>query len=195
MVVQGGGDRTEAICEAAAEAKAQLASCNLPVTQTVTVEITRVLPENCNGAYHCDEQLIQLLPLEAYATYLTRYLDGPFGHLDPEVFFDSILRHEFAHAALGGMPCPYERCPVTQEFVAYTMQIRFLADSERAPFEQLVAQIERPVSRDSVNGLVLMMSPETFAMNSLAYLSQIDDPCGLMDEITKGAVLFDRPFH
>jgi hypothetical protein len=33
----------------------------------VTVEITRRIPDNCHGLYHCDDNLIQLRPLEDYA--------------------------------------------------------------------------------------------------------------------------------
>lgn len=195
MVVQGGGEQAQAICETAALAKRQLASCNLPVTRTVTVEVTRTLPGNCYGLYYCDNDLIQLLPVDVYATYLLGHPESPFGHLAPEVFFDSILRHELAHAALRDMPCPYEGCPATQEFVAFNMQIRFLSDIDRAPFERFTNEIERPISREGVNALVLMMSPETFVRNAYAYLSQQNDPCGLMGEIVGGDVLLDLPFR
>ncbi|MBF9058476.1 hypothetical protein HKCCSP123_04710 [Rhodobacterales bacterium HKCCSP123] len=195
VLVQGGGERAEDICEAAAEARAQLASCNLPVTQAVTVEVTLGLSGGCYGLYHCDDDLIQLLPLSAYSGFLSGHPDSPFGHLDPEAFFNSVLRHELAHAALDVMPCPYDGCPATQEFVAYAMQIRFLSEAERAPFDRFATETGGPVTSDSLNVLVLMMSPETFLRNAHAYLSQQEDPCGLISEIVEGDVLFDIPFR
>lgn len=195
VIVQGGGERSEAICEAAVEAKGQLASCNLPVTQTVTVEITPVLPGNCHALYDCDNNLIQLLPLDAYTDFLSEQPESPWGHLESEVFFNSILRHELVHAALDDMPCPYEVCPVTQEFAAYNMQIRFLPEAERAPFERFSVETERPISRDSLNALVLAMSPETFVRNAHVYLARQDNPCELMADIASGEVLFDMPLQ
>lgn len=195
VIVQGSVERAEAICVAAEDAKGQLASCNLPVTQTVTVEITRALPGNCFGLYSCEENLIQLQPLDAYADLLSEEPGIPFGHLEPEAFFNSILRHELAHAALDGMPCRFEACPATQEFVAYNMQIRFLSDSERAPFDIFVASTVEPVIRERINALVLAMSPEIFLRNAYAYLASEDDPCDLMAEIVRGEVLFDMPFQ
>jgi hypothetical protein len=193
--VYGAGHRADAVCQAALEATEQLASCNLYVPTPVAIEVTRSMPGNCYGLYHCDEDLIQLLPLEVYETHLSGAPDSPFGHLEPEVFFNSILRHELAHAALGTLPCPYEGCPATQEFVAYTMQIRFLSDADRAPLDQRAAKVERPITRDGISAAVLMLSPEAFIANAHAYLSQQEDACDMIGAIARGDVIFDLPFR
>lgn len=192
--MQGAGNRSEAICSAATVATMQLASCNLTVPAPITVEISRTVPGDCYGLYHCDDQLIQLFPVEAYATHLSGAPQSPFGHLEPEVFFNSVLRHELVHAALDGTHCPFESCRATQEFVAYTMQIMFLSDIDRAPFDLRRAEAERPATRDSVNTIILMMSPETFIDNAYAYLMQQGDPCALIGAIARGEVVFDHPF-
>jgi hypothetical protein len=127
------------------------------------------MPGNCYGLYHCDEDLIQLFPEEVYETYLAGASESPFGHLEPGVFFNSILHHELAHAALNTMPCPYEGCPAAQEFVAYTMQIWFLSDADRAPFDLRVAEAERPMTRDGINALVLIILSDAFIENANGY--------------------------
>jgi hypothetical protein len=195
VTIQGALDRAPAICDAAARATQELASCNLEVPPGVTIEVTRSIPGECYGLYHCSEDLIQLLPLDAYETYLTGNPDSPFGHISPQVFFDSVLRHELAHAALHEMPCPYVACPATQEFVAYSMQIRFLPEADRAPFDARAATSERPTTSDNVNVMALMMAPEHFIEHAYRYLSEQDDPCGLIGSVARGDVNFDMPFR
>jgi hypothetical protein len=160
----------------------------------VTIEVTRSIPSNCYGLYHCDEDLIQLLPLESYETYLSSNPDTPFGHLSPQTFFDSVLRHELAHAALEAMPCPFESCLATQEFVAYTMQVHFLPEVDREVFDARADRAGHPIQRESLNAMILMMAPDVFIENAYQYLSQQDDPCELVGEIVRGEVLLDLPF-
>lgn len=38
-------------------------------------------------------------------------------------FFESVILHELAHAALDDMPCSFPSCIVGQEYIAYAMQI------------------------------------------------------------------------
>ena len=193
VIVLGADESAEEICEAASEAKEHLASCNLSVPDPVTVEITNSMPGNCLGLYHCDDNLVQLLPIEAYATHLASSPDSLFGHLEPEVFFESVLRHELVHASLETMPCPYEACPATKEFAAYTMQVWFLPVADRAPFDLRASEVERPAFRDGVSAMALMMVPELFIANAYAYLTQQDDPCRLMSKVSDGEIIFDLP--
>lgn len=193
VIVLGADERAAGVCEAASESIKQLASCNLTVPSPITVEITQSMPGHCLGLYHCDEDLIQLLPIEDYANYLANSPGGLFSHLTPQTFFDSVLRHELAHASLDSMPCPFEACPATKEFVAYNMQIWFLAPAERAPFDQRASELERSAFRDGVSAMALMLVPDLFVINAYAYLRQQNDPCHLMSDIANGEVIFDLP--
>lgn len=193
FTVRDAAERTGALCEAAATAAEQLASCSLTIAEPVTIEISGAFSDRCLGLYHCDDRLVQLRPLEDFAAFLSANPDSPFGHLDPEVFFRSVLRHELAHAALAATPCPYEGCPVTREFVAYTMQIRFLSDVDRAPFDRMVAQAGRPMTQDDLSVTGLMLAQEAFIGKAYVYLSQQEDPCGFVEGIARGDVVLDRP--
>lgn len=195
ITVQDFGARAKSICEAAIEVTGQLANCNLTVDRPVTIKMAEDMADNCYGLYDCDEGLIQLRPLEDFADYLSSHPNSPFSHLDPVVLFTSVLRHELAHAALFGTPCPYDNCPVSREFVAYTMQIRFLSEADRAPFDKHINDAQRPITKDDVSALALMMAPEAFIKNAYVYLSQQDDPCALIDAIAKGDVVLDLPFR
>ncbi len=198
VTIQGAPERATAICEATAIATDQLASCNLYVPDQITIEVTQSLPGNCYGLYHCEEDLIQLLPVSAYETYLDANPASPFGHLSPQVFFDSILRHELAHAAMNRTPCPFDGCPASQEFVAYTMQIYFLPDADRTRFETRLGEAgapDRPITRDSLNAMILMMAPEIFIENAYRYFARLEEPCALIGEIARGDVLLDLPFQ
>lgn len=195
ITVWNAEDRTRTICEAASKAIEQLSSCNLIVSQKITIEIIDTLPRNCHGLYLCDDKVIQLLPLENYMEYLSKNPESPFSHLEPEVFFDSVLRHELAHAALDGTPCPFDVCPVTREFVAYSMQTWFLSDTDRAPFDQAYLNSDKPMTRDDISALALMMVPNTFIKNAYVYLSQRNDPCEFIAEIVRGEVVLDLAYR
>jgi hypothetical protein len=52
---------------------------------------------------------------------------------------------------------------------------------------------ERPVPRERLNTMILMMAPDVFIEHAYTYLSQQDDPCILIGKIARGEVILDTP--
>lgn len=178
------------ICAAAVRATAELSSCNLDVPTPLVIEVSQTLSENCLGLYHCGEQRVEILPRASYAELLAGEYSSVFAPVSPAEFFDSIIRHEFAHAALDGMPCPFENCLVGQEYVAYTMQVRFLPEADRAAFLAMNPH-DGPVPRDLLNAMTLLMRPNLFARRAWQHLTERPDPCAFIDRIARGEVVLD----
>lgn len=178
------------ICDIAGRASRDLASCHLTVPEPVTIAVIPELSDHCLGLYHCGQNLIEILAPEAYAAMQEDGETRAFAGLSPEALFDSVIRHELAHAALDTMPCPFEACPVGQEYVGYTMQIMFLPDEDRAIFEAMNAQ-DRPVTPDMFNPIMLMMAPDNFAGRAWHDLRTRPDPCGYIRQIAEGETLLD----
>jgi hypothetical protein len=160
------------------------------VPTPVTIAVVPGLEEHCLGLYHCGEARIEILAPGAYPERRMTGDGAAFGPVSPEAFFESLLRHELAHASLEDMPCPFPSCIVGQEYIAYTMQVRFLPEADRIAFEAEAA-VEGHVSPDILNPMILMMAPDIFAQRAWAHLSQRDDPCAFIGQIARGEVLLD----
>lgn len=191
--VDAGAD-AGAICAAAERATAQLATCNLEVPTPLVIHVVDTLEPNCLGLYHCGAQRMDIRPRAYYTALLESDYDGAFAAVSPDAFFESIIRHELAHAAIDEMPCPLERCMVGQEYIAYSMQVRFLPEPDLAAFEAVEAP-DGPVSREILNPLILLMAPNVFARRAWQHLTERPDPCGFIGQIARGEVLLDRPTH
>jgi hypothetical protein len=178
------------ICDLASRVTEQLATCNLAVPAPVTIAVVPELESDCIGLYHCGEGRIEVLSPEAYLPLRAEGQALAFAPVSEEAFFESIIRHELAHAALDSMPCPFASCVASQEYVAYTMQVHFLPEADRIAFEEAITH-DGPVSRDMLSAIMVMMAPEVFAQRAWLHLSARENPCDFIGQIARGEVLFD----
>ncbi|MBF9060019.1 hypothetical protein HKCCSP123_12580 [Rhodobacterales bacterium HKCCSP123] len=192
VLTEGAGTDAALICELALRVRGQLASCNLTVPAPLTIEIVPDLAENCAGLYHCGESRIELLPPALYVARQDARGFLAFRPISTDAIFESLMRHEMAHAALDDTPCPFSSCVVTQEYVAYTMQILFLPEADRALF---TAGAPEPgtVSADMLHPMILVMAPDLFARRAWRHLMDQDDPCDVIGRIADGQVTLDSP--
>ncbi|OAN84473.1 hypothetical protein A8B78_06330 [Jannaschia sp. EhC01] len=186
----GADDVAGQICEIATRTAAQLATCNLDVEGPVLFELVDMLPDECLGIFHCGDQRIEIEHPDAYTTRLAHGRSGAFSPVSPEAFFESVIRHELAHVALQSLPCPFDHCIVGQEYIAYTMQVRFMPAADIAAFEA-VDPVDGPVSRDTLNPIILMMAPDLFARRAWQHLTERDEPCAFIGQIASAQVLLD----
>ena len=171
-----------------------MSTCNLDVPAPITITVVPELEEQCLGVYHCGEGRIEMLPPDAYADLRNRTGASAFAAVSADAFFESVLRHELAHAALDTMPCPFKSCITGQEYVAYTMQVRFLPEDDIRAFEAASSDSYR-VTRDALSPMILGMAPDLFAQRAWQHLSQRDDACAFIGQIARGQVLLDRERH
>ncbi len=176
------------VCDVVGAALPELASCNLPLTAPLSIEVIDDLPGDCVGMYHCGEERIEILSLDDTAA--VRSADSPLRDLDDAAFHDSVIVHELAHALHDQVPCPLESCIVSAEYVAYTMQVRSLTPDAIAAFEER-GGIEGRVSRDDLTLMMLFMAPHRFSATAWAHFTQRPDGCAYIGQIMSGAILLD----
>lgn len=190
VFTENAGDDAGTICAHAAQATEQLRRFDLIVPDAVTIAVVPELRENCLGVYHCGTGLIEILAPETYVQLRQRSETAVFASVSDDAFFESIIRHELAHAALDAMPCPFDACPVGQEYIAYTMQVWFLPEIDQAAFEDAKPH-DGPITRDMLSNIMLMMAPDLFAQRAWLHLQAREDPGAFIGQIARGEVLLD----
>ncbi len=184
--VQDGG----LICDAVRQAKALFDQCGLPpLSSPVHIKVVEELSQSCVAMYHCGENKIEVLSSPKMQE--RRDQKGAFAHLPPHDYLRSVVVHELSHAATDNMPCPFEACVATEEYIAYAMQVMSLSPEARTVFEDR-SELGKSISVDELSAIILFMDPHLFARKVWAHLSQRDDPCGYIGHLLDGSVLLDR---
>lgn len=180
---------TMLICEAVTEAQRVFEQCNVPaLADPLRIDLVEDIPKQCVALYHCGEDYIKVLSPALMQS--KRLAEGAFTFLPIEQYFQSVIVHEITHAAFDAVPCPISSCVVGAEYVAYAMQVKFLSPEDRQRFVDL-AGLDRKISRDELSALILYMAPHLFAQKAWTHLSQRENPCGYIGQITDGTVLLD----
>ncbi len=182
----------DATCSAADHAVSVLAQCDMSLPDPIEVSIADHLPEECLGLFHCGQARIEILSPEKML--IARKNEGAFAAVPPDILFQSVLLHELVHAAYDKVECPFGDCRVTAEYLAYALQILDLPrDIQLAMMGDV--SLEKKVSRDELNLMILLIAPDRFARKAAAHLSQRDDKCGYVHNIMSGNLILDREFH
>lgn len=179
----------KSLCKNVQHSLDTLTSCNVHLTHPVTVRLRRTLPTGCMGLYHCGDERIELLALEAMEA--ARDPGNSLAFVDNETYFQSILTHELAHAAFEDVPCPFDHCMATSEYLAHVMQVRSLPAADIARFEAEL-DMETHVGRDAVNSMIYAMAPDVFLRRAWIHLNQRPDACAYIDAIMQGHVIHDH---
>lgn len=190
VFTEGAGDDADLICTLAARATEQLQDFDLAVPEPVTIAVIPELQDQCLGVYHCGTGRIEILAPEAYLPLRESGDASAFDAVSNDAFFESVIRHEMAHAALDAMRCPFKACPVGQEYIAYTLQVWFLPEEERIAFEDAKPH-DAPITRDMLSEIMLMMAPEVFAHRAWFHLQAREDPHAFIGQIARGEILLD----
>ena len=188
FTVAGAGLYADRVCRVAGQAAETLAACHLPITREVRIEITREMEENCVGLYHCGKDRVEILHPEALEPLIAD--SALFSTLATFEYFDSIVFHERGHAAYDDVPCPFDSCTATSEYLAYALQIRALGEALRSRIG-LYAVPDEKVSRDRFSAVMVLWAPDRYAVNAWTHLMQRPDPCGYVRGIAAGDILFD----
>jgi len=177
-------------CEAVKYAEALFQRCNVPPFRTpIKFSIVEGIEPGCVAQLHCGEDWIEIL--EPPAMDKRRSPDGAFGFLPIDAYFQSVVVHELAHAVYDHLPCPLQTCIATNEYVAYAMQVMSLKSDDRLAFQNN-AGLDREILDDELNAVILSMAQGVFARRVWAHLSQREDMCGYIGQITSGTVFLDR---
>ena len=180
-------DRT---CRAATRAVRLLAQCGVKLQHPQRIEVKEAIPgsSDCLGVYHCGKNRIELLSPAAIEQM--RSGDGAFHALPSDIYFDSVVAHELAHAAYDAVPCPYPDCLLTSDYVAYAMQVHSLPPAARKLFETDLS-MENKISRYELSVVGLLMSPRSFARKAWVHFSQREDGCAYVGEMMRANFYLD----
>lgn len=180
----------ERVCRVVTRVAPKLAECGLPLTRVVTIDIVEGgLGDGCVGLYHCGDDLIEVLAPELLEAQ--REKSGLFGPIPADLFFDSVVVHELAHAAHDALPCPAGACLATSEYLAYNSQIMSLSAADQSAIMASI-DMERTVNHDELNASILFFKPDAFAARAWAHLNQRDDRCDYLRHVAEGDFTFDR---
>jgi hypothetical protein len=184
------GKDADLVCAAVADAVNGLALCELPALPArLHIEIVDGITDGCVGLYHCGEAWIEVLSPSAMTD--RRDPDGAFGFLDDDAYFKSVVVHEVTHAATADVPCPIRDCVVSDEYVAYAMQILSLRSDGARSFAEHPDDAA-PAPSGDLNGLFLRLAPDRFARAVWDHLARRDDPCAFIRGLTDRTILLDR---
>jgi hypothetical protein len=182
-------DHAALVCDAAKRARDLFRSCNVsPAMQTIRIDIVEDMKPECVAIYHCGDFSIQIL--SPPRMQVRRDADGAFIDLGTDEYFKSVVVHELTHAANDDLPCPFESCVATDEYIAYAMQIMSLDPHAQLSFEER-SGIDRRVSSDELSPFILFMPPDLFAQKAWAHLSQRSDACDYIGDLSDGHLRFD----
>ena len=178
------------VCTLATEAAEKLAACNVPLAETrrIRIELVTEMPEKCLGLYHCGENQIEIPVPDVMQSM--RLHDSSLSHVSNEAFFQSVLVHELAHAAFDEMPCPFESCITSSEYIAYNMQVMSLPADDISTFESGL-DMAKKIPRDSLNPVILFMKPDTFMSWAWIHLNQRPDACAYIGDVMAGRIRMD----
>lgn len=178
------------ICRSVETAETLFETCGVPALNgNLKFSVLETLKPGCLAQYHCGTDSIDVLNPSRIADI--RDAEGAFSFLPVTTYFESIIVHEVTHAALDSTPCPFSDCVVSNEYVAYVMQVLSLSPEDQKKFVEEM-NLDRKVSRDELNAPILYMAPKLFARKAWVHFSQRDDPCGFIRQVSEGIVLLDR---
>lgn len=180
----------ELVCNSISKAEKLFEQCSLPtLNRPIQIRLVNELSGECVGLYHCGQSLIEIL--EPTMMESVRDPDGAFSFLPIEEYFSSVIVHEMVHAISDEFECPFENCLVRDEYVAYAFQVMSLTQPRQFQFAKKTG-LNRQVSRDELSTIGLFISPHLFSQKVWVHLNQHNDPCGFIDQLSKGDVLLDR---
>ncbi|UWQ22008.1 DUF6639 family protein [Jannaschia sp. W003] len=187
------GTNAPAVCSAAARAQRLMGRCGVPpVDRPIRIDVVDAMESDCLGRYHCGEDRIELLAPDAMHDAVTP--DGIFAPMTPSTLFESVVVHEFVHAAMEGHPCPFDACPATQEYAAYTLQILSMPAGDRERITKRVEDMfDAPIEDMELNPFVAMMAPDRFALKAWAHLLAREEGCAFVGAAVSGRATLDAP--
>lgn len=182
-------EHAEMVCDAVNQANALFRQCNVSApNQPIRIEIVEDIKAGCVAIYHCGDFNIEILSPSLMDE--RREADGAFIDLSIEDYFKSVVVHELTHAVNDTLPCPFESCVATDEYLAYAMQVMSLDRQDQLKFEQR-SGLNRRISSDELSPIMLFMAPDIFAQKTWGHLSQQSDPCGYVGDLADGLYRFD----
>lgn len=189
VVSANDAELSERICAAAGRAVELLEACGIRQSEPIRIDvIDGLIPNhpNCAGIFHCSESKIELVAPDVLAKALGA--DHPFMAIPRDRFYDSLVAHEIAHAlAYQTRQGPLETIAAT-EYIAYAMQMLFLAEDVRAAF---VSQhpVTEPVKLMALNEVTLTFSPADFAVLAWKHFEAPENGCRFIQRLLNGEEL------
>ena len=146
--------------------------------------------DHCAGLYACGSDRILVIPPGGVGEVMPE--DSAFAPLAPDVYYDSLVVHELAHALMDQAACDRPRCDADREYVAYALQIGSLAPQDRARVTAY-RSFDGLVDRALLNDLLLWMKPDIFALAAWAHFDAPGNGCAFVARLVTGETTLALP--
>lgn len=187
-VEAGDAELVPQVCETVTETAAFVATCGLSVKEPITIIVSdeaEGLPPGCFGRFECAAREIRVKTPEAIAAQDGG--GGAFAALPPQVLFESIVAHEWAHAAFEHSACSEARCTSNHEYVAHVAQVNAMPEAARERFLDY-HWIKEPVDRQRLNVFILGLAPDRYAAMAWRHFNAPGNGCAFVEALATGAV-------
>jgi len=182
------GPEAQAVCRVVLAALPQLQNCHLSVRNPVSITVSDDLADasaRCLGYYQCDQSEIHIRSAQGMARAFDP--EGVFGQVELDVFFESIVVHELAHALFQQNACVTGACSENHEYVAHAMQMAWLPDDQRALIIDAYP-VETPIDPMLLNTFIATMAPERYAALVWQHFNQPENGCAFIQRLLVGDV-------
>ena len=183
----------QAVCKLVSDALPQLQDCHMPVKLPVKIIVSdemRGVGPRCLGYYQCESSEIYVRSAEGMAQSIDP--EGAYSQIETDVFFESIVVHELAHALFQQNACVSAVCADNHEYVGHAMQMVWLPEDARAQIVQEYAQ-EPPIDPMLLNGFIAAMAPDRYAALVWQHFSEPENGCNFVQRLLIGETTLQFP--
>ena len=176
----------QAVCQLVSDALPQLQDCHMPVKLPVKIRVSdelRGVGPRCLGYYQCESSEIYVRSAEGMVQSIDP--EGAYRQIETDVFFESIVVHEIAHALFQQNACVSAACADNHEYVAHAMQMAWLPEEARALIVQEYPQ-DPPIDPMLLNGFIAAMAPDRYAALVWQHFSEPENGCNFVQRLLIG---------
>ena len=177
---------TELVCDVVDRALPRLQACHLDIRAPVHIVVSDNLagvPDGCIALFVCEQNEIRIGTVDSVSRTLLP--ESLFSSIEKNVFFESILVHEMAHAFFEQNACDRAKCAENHEYVAHAMQMAWLPEKERA---RIVAAypVEHPIDPLRLNAFIAAFAPDRYAATVWQHFSLAENGCEIVRRLVAG---------
>ncbi len=172
-------------CDGARRAVAFMRSHGFDLQRPIGVELRESAMRNHLGFYDAAKQKIEFLTFDQAVRQCAR--QSPFGVAMDEELYRSFAAHEVAHAIVDQhfTGAPAKR--ITQEYVAYVVQLITMAEDKR----QLILERYRVAAYKSVDAMSLIyygLNPSAFGVKAYRHYLSLSDGTAFLHGLMSGEI-------
>lgn len=174
------------VCSAVARTEAFLSACGIGVSDPVRIRVGAEIisdMDDCAGLYISETREIRARTPEGMAERRARA--DPEMVVDEMLFFESVIAHEWAHAAFDQTASERAQCTENHEYVGYLAQMWYLPEPVREKFLGRFPE-RTDIGADELNLFIAGLAPDLYAAKVWQHFQQDEGGCGFLRDLAAG---------